>query len=233
MFEMSLKSMFTDVADRYDLLNRILTWTLDETWREFGARQCASGGVTVDLCCGTGDLSLHIIKHVSSGALVAGLDFNKAMLNKAVNKKRAEHDRSDINFILANAAHLPFKKACVDCIGISFSFRNLIYKNPQASTVLSEIVRSLQVGGKFVCVETSQPKRRSLRILYHLYLMKIVPLIGWIISRRKNAYRYLGMSATNFPSAEEISRMLLNAGFREVSFKRLTFGIVARHVGVK
>ena len=225
--------MFTDVADRYDLLNHILTWTLDETWRETCARQCASGDVIVDLCCGTGDLSLHIQRHVSPEALVAGLDFNKAMLNKAVNKKRAEQDRSEVDFILADAVHLPFKNACVDCVGISFSFRNLIYKNLQASAVLSEIVRSLQVGGKFVCVETSQPKRRSLRILYHLYLMKIVPLVGWIISRRKNAYRYLGMSAANFPSAEEISRMLLNAGFREVSFKRLTFGIVARHVGVK
>ena len=147
MFEMTLKSIFTNVADRYDLLNRILTWTLDETWREFCARQCASGRVIVDLCCGTGDLSLHILKHVSPGALVAGLDFNKTMLNKAVNKKRVEQDRSEVDFILADAAHLPCKNACVDCIGISFSFRNLIYKNPQASTVLSEIVRSLQVGG--------------------------------------------------------------------------------------
>jgi len=139
----------------------------------------------------------------------------------------------NISFILADATCLPFRDECIDRIGISFSFRNLVYKNTKANTALREIVRVLRPEGKFVCVETSQPKRRLLRTLYHLYLRKVVPFVGGLISERKNAYRYLGISATNFPRAEEVADTLSNAGFQEVSFKHLAVGIVALHVGVK
>lgn len=245
---MSLKSMFTTVVKRYDLLNRILTWGLDEVWRETCARECASGEVIVDLCCGTGDLALHILKHVAPEACVLGLDFSEAMLDRAVNKKSEErrrkrqiYTRQDkvgvdtpyLSFILADAAYLPFKDECIDCMGISFSFRNLVYRNPRAKICLREAVRTLRPRGRFVCVETSQPRRRPLRVLYHLYLRKVVPLVGWLISGRKGPYRYLGISAANFPFAEEVVDMLLNAGFREASFKHLAFGVVAMHVAVK
>jgi len=233
MFKMSLKPMFNSVAKRYDLLNRLLTWTLDETWREICAQQCASHGIIVDLCCGTGNLTSHILKHTAPETIVVGLDFSKAMLARAVNKNHTEPKASYLSFILADAAHLPFKEGSIDCIGISFSFRNLVYKNPQAKASLKEAVRSLRFDGKFVCVETSQPTRRLLKTLYRLYLMKIVPIAGWLVSGRKNAYRYLGMSAANFPSAEEIVIMLKSVGFRKVSFKPLTFGVVALHMGAK
>jgi len=240
--------MFTSVVKKYDLLNRILTLGLDEVWRKTCAKEFAYGKVIVDLCCGTGHLSQHILKHVVPETCVLGLDFSKAMLEKAVNKKLVEkrkrrqidtrHDKvgvdaHDVSFILADSAHLPFKDDNIDCIGISFSLRNLVYRNPQAKMCLREVVRTLRPRGKFICVETSQPKRRLLRVLYHLYLQKVVPLVGWLVSGRKSAYQYLGISATNFPSAEEIADMLLNAGFREASFKHLTCGVVALHVGVK
>ncbi len=194
--------------------------------------------VVVDLCCGTGDLALHISKHVAPEASVLGLDFSKAMLRRAISKKHAERQKRDqfthdISFILADAAHLPFKDDSIDRIGISFSFRNLVYRNPKAKTCLREALRTLRPRGKFVCVETSQPRFRPLRFLYHLYLIGVVPLVGWLVAGHKGAYRYLGISAKNFPSAKEIADMLLNAGFRSVSFKHMTFGVVAIHVGVK
>jgi len=245
---MSLKLMFDNVVKEYDLINCMLTWKLDEVWRGFCAKECASGGVIVDLCSGTGNLALHISNYSTSRAFVIGLDFSRAMLKTAMSKKliekrkrrcngirqkKARVNPCDINFILADAACLPFQDECVDRIGTSFSFRNLVYKNPKAMTCLKEIVRVLQPRGKFVCIETSQPRQRLLRILYHLYLRKVVPFVGGLVSRRKGAYRYLGVSATNFPPAEEIADMLSHAGFPEVSFKRMTFGVVALHLGIK
>ncbi len=242
---MSLKPMFTRVVKRYDLLNHLLTWGLDTVWRKTCAKECASDGVIVDLCCGTGDLALNISTYAASETTMLGLDFSKMMLKRAKGKEHSERRRndikqkkigdgkSDINFILADAAHLPFKDDAINRIGISFSFRNLIYRNPKAKTFLMEVLRTLRLHGKFIFVETSQPKSLPLRILYHLYLSKAVPLLGWLISGNKGAYRYLGTSATNFPSAEEVANMLFNAGFQSVLFKHITFGAVALHVGVK
>lgn len=240
--------MFSNIAKKYDLLNHILTWGLDEVWRKTCAKECASGKIIVDLCCGTGDLAKHISRLVAPKAHVVGIDFSKAMLERAINKKSVERqeggqnhdwqnhlgvDPPNLSFILADAAYLPFKDECIDNVGISFSFRNIIYRNPKAMICLREAVRTLRPMGKFVCVETSQPKWYLIRVLYHLYLRKVVPLVGWLVSRRKSAYRYLGISATNFPSAEEISGVLLNAGFRKASFKHLALGVVALHSGIK
>ena len=98
---------------------------------------------------------------------------------------------------------------------------------------MEEVLRILHTGGKFVCVETSQPKWRVVNAFYHLYLNKVVPLVGGLISGHKGAYRYLGTSALNFPRAEQIAGMLLRTGFRKVSYDYMTFGIVAKHVGTK
>ncbi len=245
---MSLKLMFDTVADRYDLLNCVLAWGLDGVWRKTCAKECATGTVIVDLCCGTGDLALHISRYAAIDACIVGLDFSEAMLKKAMSKKSAERQKRDqinlepngvggdtrnIDLILADASSLPFRDENVDRIGISFSFRNLVYKNPKAKSVLKEVLRALRTGGKFVCVETSQPRWHFLRFLYHSYLGTVVPFVGGHISGRKGAYRYLGMSATAFPPAKELADMLSSAGFRDVSFIQMTFGIVAMHVGVK
>lgn len=238
---MSLKPMFTRVVKKYDFLNHLLTWGLDTVWRKSCAKECASRGVLVDLCCGTGDLALNISKLTASEATVLGLDFSKMMLKRAKDKEYSERLRNDIekqkkndiNFILADATYLPLKNDAVERMCISFSFRNLVYRNPKAKTFLREVLRTLRHQGKFIFVETSQPKSLFLRILYHLYLSRDVPLIGWLFSGNKGAYRYLGISATNFPSAEKVTKMLLTAGFRNVLFKPITFGTVALHVGVK
>lgn len=241
MSEMSLKPMFATVAKKYDLLNRILTLGLDETWRDNCARECAHGRTIVDLCCGTGDLSLHILKYASPNALILGVDFSKPMLRRAVSKVHAEQIRqansraqsSEANFLIADASCLPFKDGVVDSVGVAFSLRNLVYRSLQAETRLKEVRRTLKPNGRFVCVETSQPRTRPLRALYILYLMRVVPLVGWLVSRSKNEYNYLGSSAANFPHADEIANKLMEAGFRCVSFRRLTLGVVALHMSAK
>lgn len=222
--------MFTAVASTYDLINSVLTFGLDEVWRKVCAKECVHSNFIVDLCCGTGSLSRHLAR-LAPKAYVIGIDFSDTMLKRA--KTKVNPHALHTSFILVDAAHLPFKDNCLERVCTSFSFRNLLYKNPKAMIYLREILRVLCAGGKFVCIETSQPKRRPLKMLYHLYLQKVVPLLGWLVSRQKGAYKYLGLSAANFPEAEKIRTVLLNVGFRIVLFKRLTFGIVALHIGLK
>jgi len=246
--KMSLKPMFAAVAKRYDLLNHIITFGLDKVWREACCKKCTSGKVILDLCCGTGDLTIGISKNSASKTFILGLDFSKMMLQQAKTKIHSEghiksHNdvqqmkkggwNSNVNFILADAAQIPFRDNSINRICTSFSFRNLIYGNQKAKLFLLEVLRTLHPQGKFVFVETSQPKSLFLRSLYHVYINKVVPILGWLISKNKGAYNYLGVSAANFPSAEKIADMLLSIGFRNVTFKHMTLGAVALHIGVK
>lgn len=98
---------------------------------------------------------------------------------------------------------------------------------------MKEIARILRSGGRFVSVESSQPRGGLLLTLYHFYFLKIVPFLGWVVSRQKSPYRYLSLSVTNFPSAQAIANMLLKAGFRQVSIKRFNLGTVALHTATK
>jgi demethylmenaquinone methyltransferase/2-methoxy-6-polyprenyl-1,4-benzoquinol methylase len=247
MCEMQLKLMFTSVADTYDLVNRVLTFGFDERWREACARESVSGRFIVDLCCGTGALSLKLLPNLGSESNLMGLDFNKQMLDRAAMKKdkyrqKRQHRNVhvsdgngvvDLVFIVTDAAHLPLKDECIDDISISFSFRNLIYKNPKAMTYLREATRTLKNNGRFVCVETSQPSSSLVRAFFRFYCLRIVPLVGGLISGRKAAYKYLGKSAANFPLPQEIVVMLKKAGFRKATFKPLSLGIIALYVAKK
>ena len=228
---MSLRPMFTAIAEKYDLMNRLFTLGLDEVWRKHCAKECASGKVIVDLCCGSGDLTKHILEYASSNAWVIDVDFTKPMLLRSVSKNRRKHGQ--VSFAISDVAHLPLEDGSVDCVGLSFAFRNLTYKNPQAMAYMREIARILRHGGRFVSVESSQPKGGLLSTLYHFYFQKIVPFFGWLVSRQRSPYRYLSLSITNFPSAQTIANMLLRAGFRKVSITRFNLGTVALHVATK
>ncbi len=226
--------MFTTVAGTYDLVNKVLTFGLDQRWRKACARESASDQFVVDLCCGTGDLSVRLLPNLDSGSCLVGLDFNKEMLSKAVPKlQRNNVGKADYSFIIADAAYLPFKDSFISQVSISFSFRNLIYKNPKAVMYLKEVSRILKNNGKFSCIETSQPKNSLLRAFFHFYCLKIVPSIGGLICGRKGPYKYLGNSAANFPFPQEIMIMLNKAGFKKTTFKPLSFGIVGLYIASK
>jgi len=246
---MRLNPMFSGVAETYDLANRVLTFGFDERWREACARESGSGRFVVDLCCGTGALSLRLLPNLGSESYLMGLDFNKQMLGRAIAKKskyeqKRHNSRNvqdadngtgvvDLLFMVTDAAHLPFKDECIDVISISFSFRNLIYKNPKALTYLREATRTLKNNGRFVCVETSQPNSSLVRAFFRFYCLRIVPLVGGFISGQKAAYKYLGKSAANFPFPQEIVAMMKEAGLRKAKLKPLCLGIIALYVAGK
>ena len=227
--------MFTAVPRRYDLINHIITWGLDKRWRGKAAKECLASqpGKVLDLCCGTGDLTINLARLAEDNVELTGIDYSQPMLEIATKKAESLARRRKIPFIYGDAANLPFPDGYFDCVGISFAFRNLTYKNPLARRHLAEVLRVLSAGGRYVIVETSQPKSRLIRKLYHLYLRWFVFRLGYLLSGNRQAYHYLAESAARFYTSEEVEEMLVTAGFRQVSFCRLFFGAAGIHVAVK
>jgi len=223
------------VPPHYDLINRLFTWGLDERWRRLAARECLreQPEQVLDLCCGTADLALRLAGMSSDSTRIVGIDFSLPMLEIA--KEKAEHagmnDR--VALIHGDSSSLPFRDGQLDCIGIAFAFRNLTYKNPLALCYLAEVLRVLRPGGRFVIVESSQPRSWLIRRLFHLYMRWYVSLLGYLLSRNRGAYRYLAESASRFYTVEELRNLILEIGFSKFSSRRLAFGAAAIHVATK
>ena len=167
-----LQRMFTIVPPRYDLINHLITLGLDNRWRRKAAIECLTShpGRVLDLGCGTGDLIIAIARVSANDAEFTGIDYSQPMLEIAARKTELLARGRNISFIYGDAASLPFPDGYFDCVGISFAFRNLTYKNPLAQLHLSEVRRVLSTGGRYVIVETSQPKSKLIRKIFHLYL---------------------------------------------------------------
>jgi demethylmenaquinone methyltransferase/2-methoxy-6-polyprenyl-1,4-benzoquinol methylase len=228
-----LHGMFTAVPRRYDLVNHVITWFLDIRWRRKAAEECLSVHPkrVLDLCCGTGDLAIDIGRLADRSVEVTGIDYSEPMLSIANTKAAASE--TEVIFIYGDAAAMPFCDSYFDCIGISFAFRNITYKNPLTKSYLSEVYRVLSPGGRFVIVETSQPKSGLIRTLFHLYLRWFVANIGHWLSGNKSAYRYLAESARNFYSTDEVKDLLLSSGFTEFLSRPLLLGAAAIYIAVK
>jgi demethylmenaquinone methyltransferase/2-methoxy-6-polyprenyl-1,4-benzoquinol methylase len=227
--------MFTAVPPCYDLVNRIVTLGLDKHWRRLAAQTCLEDKPQriLDLGCGTGDLSINIARLVEKDIEITGLDYSQPMLEKARQKADKVGVGKLAHFIHGDATRLPFSDAHFDCVGISFAFRNLTYKNPLGPPHLAEVKRVLKNGGRYVIVESSQPENQLIRALFHLYLRAFVAPVGILLSGNKGAYRYLAESARRFYSPREVREMLLAAGFRDVNYRPLLFGAAGLHVALK
>jgi len=228
-----LYTMFVAVPPRYDVVNHVVTLGLDIRWRALAAAECMASGTKtfLDLGCGTGDLALRVSLLASENALVAGLDYSQPMLDRAVVKARRKH--LHLSFIRGDAAALPFPDATLDCVGISFAFRNLTYKNPNTGQYLSEVLRVLLPGGRFVVVESSQPPSPVFNWIFQRYVRWFVRPAGILVSGNPGAYRYLSESVARFYTAPEAARLLTEAGFSKVTYRRLFFGAAVLHVAVK
>lgn len=226
-----IQGMFSSIAPRYDLLNRLLSFGRDRCWRKFAVNQLprTDNAVFLDVATGTGDIALEIIKQHSGNTKVTGVDFSSQMLELG-RKKIANlgwQERIDLRHGDANS--LPFEDNTFDGAIIAFGIRNL----PDYKRGLQEMTRVIKDNASVVILEFTNIKNRSFGKFYHLYLTKVLPLIGEIISGRKGAYRYLSRSVLDFPETEELKAIMLEAGLREVKYYLLTFGVVAVHVGIK
>lgn len=206
---------------------------MDKKWRLRAVQTCLADKPrkVLDLACGTGDLAVTLAETADYPVEITGLDFSEPMLEIA--RWKAGIAEKEVKFVEGDAANLPFSDGFFDCVGISFAFRNLTYKNANAVKHIAEVLRVLRPGGKFVIVESSQPKNWLVRQLDHLYVRTFVYWMGWWISGNRGAYRYLGLSAANYYAADELKDLLIKSGFRQVSFQRLFLGAAAIHVATK
>jgi len=225
-----VRGMFGRVASRYDLLNRVLSLSVDQHWRSRTVKRLSNilenpQARILDLCCGTGDLLLALEQR--RGAFVFGSDFCHPMLT-AAQQKILRQRRSSLLFE-ADALSLPLASDSFDLITIAFGFRNFSnYRNG-----LTELWRVLKPGGALALLEFSTPPNRIFNALYTFYSLRVLPKLGGWISGAPDAYQYLPESVKRFPDAPQLATEMQQAGFTKVEFERMTFGIVALHLGVK
>jgi demethylmenaquinone methyltransferase/2-methoxy-6-polyprenyl-1,4-benzoquinol methylase len=227
--------MFMAVPRHYDLINRLFTLGFDERWRHETAQECLKEQPRdiLDLCCGTADLALELAGISYGSSRIVGIDFSLPMLEIAREKTESFRLSDRVALVYGDTAALPFPDGQFDCIGISFAFRNLTYKNPRALRYLTEVLRVLRQGGRFIIVESSQPRSRLVRSLFHLYMRGYVSRLGRLLSGNRGAYRYLAESASRFYTVEELRNLMLEVGFSQFSSRRLALGTVAIHVATK
>jgi demethylmenaquinone methyltransferase/2-methoxy-6-polyprenyl-1,4-benzoquinol methylase len=212
-----------------------MTWGLDRRWRQMVVRKCLASqpGKVLDLCCGTGDLAVALTRLADNNTEVIGIDYSQPMLKIAARKAERVSGRAKLSFVTGDITNIPFPDEYFNCVGASFALRNLTYKNPLAGRYIAEVLRVLNTGGRFVILETSQPESSFIKKLYHLYLRSFVFSLGLLISGNRQAYRYLVDSATNYYAPEELQKILVEAGFRQVSCRRLLLGAVGIHIAIK
>ena len=222
-----VKRIFSEIAPRYDLLNHLLSAGIDRRWR---ARAIAElhwparpRGLYVDLCAGTLDVSAQLSRQTGFAGTVVGADFAEPMLRAGSSKA----PRSRVAPVVSDALDLPLRSASVAGVVVAFGIRNLA----SLDDGLREVGRVLEPGGRFVILEFATPRLPIVRTAYRLYFHHVLPAIGRLVSGHPTAYRYLPESVDRFPEARELADRMRVAGFSEVRWSALSFGIAALHVG--
>jgi demethylmenaquinone methyltransferase / 2-methoxy-6-polyprenyl-1,4-benzoquinol methylase len=223
-----VQRMFSDIAPRYDLLNHVLSLNIDRAWRRQALRTLGwdrtPNGAFLDLCAGTLDVGAMLVKQRGFRGRVVGADFAVPMLRHGLGKAPAEL----LTPVGADALALPLADGSMDGAIVAFGIRNVA----DLDAGLREVRRVLRPGARFVILEFSTPPSRIVRAGYHAYFHHVLPLVGRLVSGHGSAYTYLPMSVTHFPTEQALADRMRAAGFVDVAFSRVTFGIAAIHVGV-
>jgi demethylmenaquinone methyltransferase/2-methoxy-6-polyprenyl-1,4-benzoquinol methylase len=227
----SVGPMFDRIAPTYDLLNHLLSFGRDPSWRRKAVQQLGpdSSLNIIDLATGTGDLLISLLKSHRSAARIVGLDVSEGMLSLCRQKLRRRGLAGRVELLCADASATPLAASSFDAATMGFGIRN----TPDVSKTLREMHRILKPGGTAMILEFSLPKGRLLRWCYLKYLRLVVPFLGATISADRHAYRYLNRSIEGFYQADDFSSLMRDAGFREVSVTPLTSGVASIYRGVK
>jgi len=215
-----IRRVFNAVAQRYDLMNDLMSMGIHRLWKRTLARRVRDAqGCVVDLAGGTGDVARLL---VGPGRQVVVCDPSLAMMQVG----QARGSGADLQWLLGEAESMPIADASVDLLTVSFGLRNATH----LETALAEIHRVLKPGGRFVCLEFSQPAF-WLAPFYNLYSYLVIPRLGAAVAREPLAYQYLIESIRRFPGQREFADMMQRAGFAEVKWENLSFGIACLHFG--
>ncbi len=232
-----VKEIFSGVAKKYDLMNDLMSGGVHRIWKnkmveEIGVRGEALGVRVIDVAGGTGDIAFRIVRKMREKNVkceIDVVDINQEMLD--VGKARAVDLNlfSGLKFTCCDGEKLSFADEGFDFFTIAFGIRN--FTNIDAG--LAEAYRVLKPGGKFICLEFSKVNDYFLQKIYDAYSFKVIPKIGEIILKDRDSYQYLVESIRKFPSQDQFKKMIEKAGFKNVSYKNLSFGAAAIHIGIK
>jgi demethylmenaquinone methyltransferase / 2-methoxy-6-polyprenyl-1,4-benzoquinol methylase len=227
----AVQQMFGAIAPRYDLLNHVLSFNVDRLWWRRSARSFTHilsrpDARILDICCGTGDLTLALWRTSSKAATQAilGTDFAHPMLRRAALKSK----KSRVKWLEADALRLPFEDARFDLVTSAFGFRNLANYDQG----LQEIARVLRPNAEFGILDFGEPGG-WIGQLYRIYFKHVLPAVGTLISGVEGPYSYLPASVERFPTPREMLERMKKAGFVEVSWIPYTFGIAGLYRGKK
>ena len=220
-----VQAMFTRVAPRYDLMNRLMTAGQDQSWRREVIRraQIPPRGRVLDLGAGTGDLSREAARQ-SPGAHVFPSDFTLEMMRTG-----AKLPGPALPWSCGDALDLPFPAASFDAVVSGFLLRNVA----DLPCALREQFRVLKPGGRVVALDTTRPRRSPLEPFIRFHMRRVIPFLGGLLTGERDAYVYLPTSSEHFLLAEDLLECFRAAGFAQTGFRRLMFGTIAVHWGVK
>jgi len=218
-----VQNMFTRIARRYDLMNRLMTGGQDIRWRKrvIQLARLDNAASLLDLGAGTGDLAREALAQFPQARVVAA-DFTLEMM-------RVGQKRGALNFSSADALRLPFEDSTFDAVVSGFLMRNVI----DLQKALQEQYRVLKHGGRIVILDTTRPKRNLLSPLIWLHMHVIIPALGALLTGASEAYRYLPETTEGFVTAEEMLARMAAVGFKKVDYQRFIFGTIAIHWGEK
>lgn len=221
--------MFNNIAWRYDFLNHFLSLGIDRYWRKTAIRELSKARpvIILDVATGTGDFAINALN--SGASKIFGIDISEDMLAIGRKKIRKKNLHEKIELLEGDSESMIFEDNKFDAVTVAFGVRN--FENLRKG--LNEMRRVLKPDGKAVILEFSQPSPGLIRSLYNFYSGRITPGLGRFISRDISAYKYLKESVDAFPYGGEFLRILQETGFRDLSMKRLTFGIATVYTAVK
>ncbi len=218
-----VQHMFTQIAKRYDLMNRLMTGGQDIRWRKqvIQLARMDNAASLLDLGTGTGDLAREALSQFPQAKVVAA-DFTLEMM-------RVGQKTGPLNFSTADALQLPFCDSSYDAVVSGFLMRNVI----DLRKALEEQYRVIESGGRIVILDTTRPKKNILSPFIWIHMHFIIPFIGGLLTRAIDAYRYLPETTEGFITAEEMAVRMASVGFVNIGFRRLMFGTIAIHWGEK
>jgi demethylmenaquinone methyltransferase/2-methoxy-6-polyprenyl-1,4-benzoquinol methylase len=224
-----VRQVFSEIAPSYDLLNHLLSFNIDVRWRRKAVAALdwrrTPAGSYLDLCAGTLDVSATLAGTPGFSGQVIGADFAEPMVRAGLRKTRD----LPIRPVVGDALELPLRADSMAGAVVAFGIRNV----SDLDAGLREVHRVLAVGARFVILEFTTPRSVAMRSLYHLYFHGVLPRVGRLVSGHRTAYTYLPRSVASFPIEEALADRMRDAGFHDVTWRTLSFGIAAIHVGVK
>lgn len=225
-----VEQMFDNIAPTYDTLNHRLSWNIDKMWRSKAIRQLATSSpkTMLDIATGTGDFAILSAERLHPESII-GADISEGMME--IGRKKVKERGLDgvVSFAKEDCLNLSFADNSFDAVIAAFGIRNF----QELDKGLSEMCRVMKPGGQLCILELTTPVTFPMKQLFHIYSHAVLPTYGRLISKDTSAYDYLTKTIEAFPQGEEMMKILANAGFKQPSFRRLTFGICTMYIATK